>query len=100
MNQPTKTRRRKQPAAGAPSKLTSALRAKLGAATWKLLEVQKAEQPRVGGNESHHDLVVQFLRSARGVYPVAETFGKAWLPGDGFEELLPAFSRRWEGALT
>jgi hypothetical protein len=61
-----------------------------------LLELRKAEQPQVGGNESHHDTVVHFLQSARGVYPVAETFGTAWLPGGGFWTWLD----KWEQRLT
>ena len=58
--------------------------------------MQRAEQPRVGGNESHHDLVMQFVRSARGVYPIAETFGKSRLPGNGFE----AWFGNWENGCT
>ena len=88
--------RRKPPATVSPSNLASALRTKLDAATLILVEVQKAEQPRAAGSESHRDLVMQFVRSARGVYPVAKTFGDAWLPGKSFK----VWRDKWEDGLT
>jgi hypothetical protein len=96
MNTPAKPRRRKSPATVRPANLTSTLRAKLDAAKLKLLDVQKAEEPRGGGSESHRDLVMQFVRSARGVHSVAKTYGRDWLPGNSFK----IWRDRWEDALT
>jgi hypothetical protein len=96
MSTPAKPRRPKLRATVAPSELTHALRTKLGAATLTLVEVQKAEQPHAGGSESHRNLVMQFVRSARGVYPVAKTFGRDWLPGNRFK----VWRDKWERALT
>jgi hypothetical protein len=96
MSTPAKPRRPKRRATVAPSELARTLHTKLAAAKLKLLDVQKAEQPRGGGGESHRYLVMQFVRSARGVHPVAKTFGKDWLPGNRFKVWLD----KWEGGLT
>jgi hypothetical protein len=72
------------------------LHTKLDVAKLKLLDVQKAERPRGGGSESHRDLVMQLVRSARGVYPLAKTFGKDWLPGNRFK----VWRDTWEDRLT
>jgi len=85
MSTPAKPRSPKRHPTVAPSELARTLHIKLDAAKLKLLDVQRAEQPRGGGSESHRDLVMQFVRSARGVYPVAKTFGKDWLPGNRFK---------------
>ena len=39
---------------------------------------------------------MQFVRSARGVYPVAKTFGKDWVPGNRFK----VWRDKWENGLT
>jgi hypothetical protein len=96
MNTPAKPRRPKRRAVVAPSELAHTLHTKLDAAKLKLLDVQQAEQPRVAGSESHRDLVMQFVRSARGVYPLAKTFGKDWLPGNRFK----VWRDKWEDGLT
>jgi hypothetical protein len=79
----------------APSKFVNALNTKLSAARWKVLDLQQAEQPRVDGT-SHHDLVIHFLKAARGVYPVVKTFHNVWLQGHSFDAWLTA----WEQSLT
>lgn len=96
MNTPAKLPRPKRRATVAPSELAHTLHTKLDAAKLRLLDVQKAELPRGGGSESHRELVMQFVRSARGVYPVAKTFGKDWLPGNRFKR----WRDKWEGDLT
>jgi hypothetical protein len=96
MTTPAKSRRPKRRVTVAPSELARTLHTKLDAAKLKLLDVQKAEQPRGGGSESHRDLVMQFVRSARGVYPVAKTFGKDWLPGNRFK----VWRDKWEDGLA
>ena len=96
MSTPAKPRRPKRHATVAPSELARTLHTKLDAAKLKLLDVQKAEQPRGGDSESHRDLVMQFVRSARGVYPVAKTFGKDWLPGNRFK----VWRDKWEDGLA
>jgi len=93
MNTPSQ-RRRKVPATVAPSKLVNALDTKLSAARRKVLDLQRAEEPRVDGI-SHHDLVIHFLKAARGVYPVVKTFHDAWLQGHSFEAWLTS----WEQGL-
>jgi hypothetical protein len=96
MSAPAKLRRPKRRATVAPSELARSLHTELDAARLKLRDVLKAEQPRGGGSESHRDLVMQFVRSARGVYPVAKTFGRDWLPGNRFK----VWCNKWEGGLT
>jgi hypothetical protein len=96
MSTPAKPRRPKRHTTVSPAELARTLHTKLDAAKLKLLDVQKAEQPRGGGIESHRDLVMQFVRSARGVYPVAKTFGKDWLPGNRFK----VWRDKWEDGLT
>lgn len=60
-----------------------------------LLKLQEAEQPRVGGDEPR-DLVVHFLKSARGVHPVAKTVHNDWVPGSTFDDRCD----QWEQGLA
>jgi hypothetical protein len=96
MNTPGTPGRPRRRAIVAPSELARTLHTTLDAAKLKLLDVQKAEQPCGGGSESHRYLVMQFVRSARGVYPVAKTFGRDWLPGNRFK----VWRDKWEDGLT
>ena len=72
MSTPAKPRRPKRHATVAPSELARTLHTKLDAAKLKLLDVQKAEQPRGGGSESHRDLdAVRAVGACREIQPQA-----------------------------
>lgn len=44
---------------------------------------------------AHHGLVMDFLRPARGVYPVAKTFHQGWVEGEEFDSWVSS----WEQTL-
>jgi len=97
MNAPgTPQRRFKVPATVTPSRVVGALHAKLSAAQWALFQLQQAEQPTLSASTSHHSLVIQFLRPARGVYPVAKTFHQGWVQGEEFV----SWAGTWQRTLT
>ena len=60
-----------------PDNLRAALAAKLAAAMSQLVELREAEQPRVTPHLNPREIVGTFLLYASGVYPIADTFGRA-----------------------
>jgi len=60
-----------------PDNLKAALDAKLAAALAQLGEVREMEQPRLTPHLNPREIVGAFLLYARGVFPIASTFGKA-----------------------
>ena len=60
-----------------PDMLKAALSAKLAAASSQLLELREAEQPRVTPHLNPREIIAAFLLHIRGVYPIADHFGKA-----------------------
>jgi hypothetical protein len=60
-----------------PDNLRAALDAKVAAALSQLAELREAEQPRVTPHLNPREIVGMFLLYARGVFPIAHTFGDA-----------------------
>jgi len=60
-----------------PDNLRAALDAKIAAALSQLAELREAEQPRVTPHLNAREIVGRFLLYANGVFPIADTFGKA-----------------------
>lgn len=58
-----------------PDNLRAAFDAKIAAALSQLVELREAEQPRVTPHLNPHEIVGAFLVYARGVFPIAHTFG-------------------------
>jgi hypothetical protein len=64
-----------------PDNLRAALDAKLAAAMSRLVELREAEEPHVTPHLNPREVVAAFLLPARGVYEIADTFGKAQVGG-------------------
>jgi hypothetical protein len=60
-----------------PDMLKSALAAKLAAATAEIARLREAEEARLTPHLNPREIVATALRHTRGVYAIADTFGKA-----------------------
>jgi hypothetical protein len=78
-----------------PARLADALHRKLAEATQQLADIQKADRPEFT-NVDPGGAVNHFIASARGVCPVAETFGKQELPAGAFV----SWRANWERQLS
>jgi hypothetical protein len=77
-------------------RLKDALHARLAAATSQLLELREADEPRVTPHLNPRQIIDDFLLHVRGVYSVADKFGKAQAGDLGFN----AWYDSWRGALS
>lgn len=77
--------------------LREAVNEKLGAATWRIFELQQAELPEQNKYQNPKQSVVDFLHAAHGVVPVIKTFAVERLQHEkDFED----WRSRWEATLT
>ncbi len=74
-----------------PDNLRAALAAKLAAATSQFVELREAEQPHVTPHLNPREIVGTFLLYASGIYPIADTFGRAQAGDLQFD----AWYRQW-----
>jgi len=79
-----------------PAMLRDTLNSKLGDATLALLEIREAEQPVWNRHTEPGRSVNTFVHAARGVVPVARTFGQATMQPKCFEK----WRKDWEARLT
>lgn len=84
------------PATIRPDTLKVALDAKIAAAATDLVELREAEELRVTPHLSPREIIGALLSHARGVYPIADTFGKA----QAGDLVFNAWYQTWRGTLS
>jgi len=79
-----------------PDMLKNALGAKLAAAAAQIAELREAEEPRLTPHLNPREIIATFLAQVRGVYPIADVFGKA----QAGDLVFNAWYENWRAALA